>query len=78
MAKKKKIKVPFHIQNDYKQYSYKDGGLTITFWAKDDTDAELYRKKQELKQMFEFLVVCLLAYIAFKMWDNDSKNRPMF
>ena len=48
MTKKKK-KVPFHIQNNYKQYSYKDGGLTITFWEKDDTDAELYRKKQELK-----------------------------
>ena len=44
MAKKKK-KVPFHIKNDYKQYSYDDGGLKITFWAKDDTDAELYRKK---------------------------------
>ena len=44
MARKKK-KVPFHIKNDYKQYSYEDGGLTITFWAKDDNDAELYRKK---------------------------------
>ena len=44
MTKKKK-KVPFHIQNDYKQYSYEDGGLTITFWAKDDNDAELYRTK---------------------------------
>ena len=44
MAKKKK-KVPFHIQNNYKQYSYDDGGLKITFWAKDDADAELYRKK---------------------------------
>ncbi len=50
MAKKKKIKVPFHIQNDYKQYSYEDGGLKITFWAKDDADAELYRKKVEGKQ----------------------------
>ena len=43
MAKKKKV--PFHIQNNYKQNSYDDGGLKITFWAKDDTDAELYRKK---------------------------------
>ena len=44
MARKKK-KLPFHIQNNYKQYSYDDGGLKITFWAKDDTDAELYRIK---------------------------------
>jgi len=49
MAKKKKEKIPFHITHNYKQYSYKDGGLTITFFAKDDTDAELYIKKQELK-----------------------------
>ena len=47
MAKKKKV--PFHIQNNYKEYSYKDGGFTITFWAKDDTDAELYKKKVEGK-----------------------------
>ena len=45
MARKKKKKIPFHIQNNYKQYSYDDGGLKITFWAKDDNDAELYRKK---------------------------------
>ena len=43
MAKKKKV--PFHIQNNYKEYSYKDGGFTITFWAKDDSAAKLYRKK---------------------------------
>jgi hypothetical protein len=49
MAKNKKVKVPFHIANDYKQHSYEDGGLTITFWAKDDSDAELYRKKVESK-----------------------------
>jgi hypothetical protein len=49
MAKKKKVKVPFYIANDYKQYSYEDGGLTITFWAKDDSDSELYRKKVEGK-----------------------------
>ena len=48
MAKKKKT-IPFHIKNDYKQYSYEDGGLTVTFWAKDDADAELYRKKVEGK-----------------------------
>jgi hypothetical protein len=47
MAKKKKV--PFHIQNNYKEYSYKDGGFTITFWAKDDEDAKLYRKKVEGK-----------------------------
>ena len=29
MAKKKKS-VPFHIQNNYKEYSYEDGGLKIT------------------------------------------------
>ncbi len=51
MTKKKK-KVPFHIQNNLKQYSYEDGGLTITFWAKDDTDAELYRKKVEVKNVW--------------------------
>ena len=51
MTKKKK-KVPFHIQNNLKQYSYEDGGLTITFWAKDDTDAELYRKKIEVKNVW--------------------------
>jgi hypothetical protein len=49
MAKKKKVKVPFHIQNNLKEYSYEDGGLTITFWAKDDTDAELYKKKVGVK-----------------------------
>ena len=40
MAKKKKV--PFHIQNNLKQYSYEDGGLTITFWAKDEQDAKFY------------------------------------
>ena len=45
----KKQKVPFHIQNNLKQYSYEDGGLTITFWAKDDTDSELYKKKVGVK-----------------------------
>ena len=49
MLTKKNKKVPFHIQNNYKQYSYEDGGLKITFWAKDDADAELYRKKVEGK-----------------------------
>ena len=49
MMTKKNKKVPFHIQNNLKQYSYKDGGLKITFWAKDDAAAELYRKKVEGK-----------------------------
>ena len=31
------------------KYSYNDGGLKVTFWAKDDKDAELYRKKVEGK-----------------------------
>jgi|TARA_B100001964_G_C14037617_1_gene511171 hypothetical protein len=48
MAKKKK-NIPFHVKHNFKEYSYKDGELTITFWAKDDTDAELYRKKVEGK-----------------------------
>tara|TARA_R110002167_G_scaffold365690_2_gene591046 strand:+ start:349 stop:492 length:144 start_codon:yes stop_codon:yes gene_type:complete len=43
MAKKKKNS--FHEEHNYKEYSYEDGELTITFWAKDDTDAELYKKK---------------------------------
>ena len=47
MAKKKKEKIPFHIANDYKQYSYEDGGLTITFWAKDEQDAKFYLDKAE-------------------------------
>jgi hypothetical protein len=45
MAKKKKV--PFHIQNNLKQYSYEDGGLTITFWAKDEQDAKFYLDKTE-------------------------------
>ena len=45
MTRKKKKKIPFHIQNKLKQYSYNDGGLKVTFWAKDDADAELYKKK---------------------------------
>ena len=44
MAKMKK-KIPIHIKDDYKQYSYEDSGLTIIFWAKDDANAELYKKK---------------------------------
>jgi hypothetical protein len=34
----KKKKVPFHIKNNLKQYSYEDGGLTITYWAKVQED----------------------------------------
>ena len=48
MTRKKK-KIPFHIKHEYKQYSYEDGGLTITFWAKDDPAAELYKKKVKNK-----------------------------
>jgi hypothetical protein len=44
MAKKKKEKVPFHIKHNLKRYSYNDGGLKITFWAKDDEEAEDYKK----------------------------------
>ena len=52
MAKKKRKDIPFHIAHNYKHYtSSEDGGLTITFWAKDDTDAELYRKKVEVKNV---------------------------
>ena len=75
MAKKKKV--PFHIQNNLKQYSYEDGGLTITFWAKDETDAKLYKEKVKNKQMFEFMVVCLLIYIAVKLSDMND-NFPGF
>jgi hypothetical protein len=42
MANKKKKVVPFHIAHNYKQYELKEG---TKFWAKDDTDADLYRKK---------------------------------
>ena len=48
MAKKKK-KFPFHVEHNYKEYSYEDGGLTIIFWSKDDVDAKLYIKKVEGK-----------------------------
>ena len=40
----KKKKQPFHIANNLKQYQLKDD---TKFWAKDDIDAELYRKKVE-------------------------------
>ena len=49
MAKKKKEKVPFHIKHNLKQSSYNDGGLKVTFWAKDDEEAEDYRKFIENK-----------------------------
>ena len=78
MAKKKKEKIPFHIKHDYKQYSYEDGGLTITYWAKDDVAAELYKKKVKGKQMFEFIVVCILIFIAVKLYDIDNNRPPKF
>ena len=40
MAKKKKQ--PFHIKRNLKQFELKDG---TKFWAKDESDAKLYRKK---------------------------------
>ena len=40
MAKKKKQ--PFHIKHKLKQFELKDG---TKFWAKDESDAKLYRKK---------------------------------
>jgi len=36
---------------------------------------ELEKKKIE---MFEFLVVCLLIYIAVKLSDIDNNNFPKF
>ena len=43
MAKKK---LPLHKEQNLKHYMLKDGSR---FWAKDDIDAELYRKKVEGK-----------------------------
>ena len=44
--KKAKKKNPFHIEHGYGRFEL-DGGTV--FWAKDSTDAELYRAKiQEL------------------------------
>ena len=40
MAKKKKQ--PFHIKNNMKQFELKAG---TKFWAKDEEDAKLYKKK---------------------------------
>jgi hypothetical protein len=37
----KKNKQPFHIKNNMKQFELKDG---TKFWAKDESDAKLYRK----------------------------------
>ena len=42
MAKKKKKNIPFHVKHKFKSYTLKDG---TTFWAKDKSDATLYRKK---------------------------------
>ena len=44
--KKAKKKNPFHIEHGYGRFELDDGTV---FWAKDSTDAELYRAKiQEL------------------------------
>ena len=40
MAKKKTL--PFHVEQNLKQYMLKDGSR---FWAKDDENALLYRNK---------------------------------
>ncbi len=37
----KKNKQPFHIKNNMKQFELKDG---TKFWAKDESDAKLFRK----------------------------------
>lgn len=42
MARKKKKDTPFHIVHNYTSYELKDG---TTFWAKNDFDAKLYKKK---------------------------------
>ena len=46
MARKKKKDISFHIAHNYKQYELKDG---TKFWAKDEENAKLYRKKVEGK-----------------------------
>ena len=40
MAKKKKL--AFHEKHNYQQFELKDG---TKFWAKDEEDSKLYRKK---------------------------------
>ena len=40
MSKKKNI--PFHVKHKYKSFELKDG---TTFWAKNESDAEMYREK---------------------------------
>tara|TARA_Y100000310_G_C20317609_1_gene639194 strand:+ start:84 stop:221 length:138 start_codon:yes stop_codon:yes gene_type:complete len=42
MAKKKKKNIPFHVKHKFKKFELNDG---TTFWAKDKSDANLYRKK---------------------------------
>ena len=38
----KKNKQPLHVKNNMKQFEVKDG---TKFWAKDESDAKLFRKK---------------------------------
>jgi L-lactate utilization protein LutB len=41
MLKKKNKKIPFHIAHNYKEFELKDG---TKFWAKDESDANMYIK----------------------------------
>jgi hypothetical protein len=45
MAKKKKKSIPFHIVNNYKQWTSDEG---YKFWARDEEDAKLYLEKTGL------------------------------
>ena len=45
MAKKKNKSIPFHIVNNYKQWTSDEG---YKFWARDEEDAKLYLKKTGL------------------------------
>ena len=47
---KKKKNIPFHIAQNYMHYELSDG---LKFWARDDEDAALYRKKLGSIGIFE-------------------------
>jgi hypothetical protein len=40
-------------------------------------ELEKKKRKRDL-EMFEILVVCLLIYIAIKLYDIDNNNFPKF